>query len=351
MTPRSRRWRLLAGGLVAAIAFTASTASAGETPTVWKRARVATVARESDALLAVDHEIAQEKKTHELEVSLELPPDVARMHRLRSLQALDDAGARRSRDPIVLAAVGSLLHDLDFHEEAARILRFVAKSDTLARVRGDAYADLATTLARLGKLDEEIASYESALAFEPHGISRSTLLANQAEAYMVKGDVTRAIEGYRASIGSFSSAELPLAATTLWSLGVALDRSGDLEGALASIARARTYDPIDRGLQPPNWFFVPDYDSHWYAALGELLVGRNAKDPWVRKSAYAEAIGDFGEYIDKAGDHDQYVLIAKARLAMIRKEAAAFDKKVGKLPQPIANDARPSAIRRLQDPH
>jgi tetratricopeptide (TPR) repeat protein len=294
------------------------------TPTVWAKARSPAVHREAAALDAADHEDAMEKKTEKI-LHIELPGDVTKIHRLRAKRALEEAGARTSKNPVVVARLASILHDLDEYADSAVLDREVVTSNTVASLKADAYSDLAIAYARLGRVDDEIAAYESGLAFDTIGRSRAVLLSNQAEAYMVKGDVTRAIAGYRASIDSLSSYELPLASTTLWSLGVALDRSGDLEGALASIARARTYDPNDSQLQPPRWFFVPDYDAAWYAALGELLVARTAKDPWVRQAAYVQSIDDWRDYVKRAAADDPYLPIGRARLKLTEKEAKAFD--------------------------
>lgn len=338
------------GGLViASLAWLlgcAAATTASATPTVWSKARSPVVAEESAALDEADHEVALQQKTEGV-LQIALPEDVSRLHTLRAVRALESAGGERSKDPVVVARLASLLHDLGMYPESARLDRALVKSDARASIKADAYADLAIAYARAGQVDDEIASYESALELDPIGSSRAVLLSNQAEAYMVKGDVTRAIAGYRASLDALTSYEMQGAATTLWSLGVALDRAGDLEGALTSIARARSYDPNDRQLQPPRWFFVPEYDSAWYAALGGLLVARTAKDPWVRQAAYRQAIDDFREYVERAGDKDEYVAIARARLKLVEKEAVALDKKLAHLPKVD----EPSAITPLPLPH
>src|SRR5690606_13296059 len=107
----------------------------------------------------------------------------------------------------------------------------------------DALRALAICYARLGRHDEEIAAYAEALVIEPHADVRAVLLANRAEAFMVRGDILSAVRGYRQSLQEAPGSDA--APTTLWGLAVALDRSGDFSGALERIALARTYDAID----------------------------------------------------------------------------------------------------------
>ena len=111
--------------------------------------------------------------------------------------------------------------------------------------------------------------------------------------------------------------------TTYWGLAVALDRSGDIEGAFASIRLARTYDPEDRLLNGPGWFYVPDYDSAWYAALGHWAAARAATVPAARADAYLRASSAWQEYLLKAAPGDRWVPIARARAAQCETERKA----------------------------
>ncbi|NUO47916.1 MAG: hypothetical protein HOV80_03570 [Polyangiaceae bacterium] len=118
------------------------------------------------------------------------------------------------------------------------------------------------------------------------------------------------------------------APTTLFSLGVALDRSGDLEGGLESIARARSYDPVDKFLQGDTWFFSTPHDAAWFEALGHWLVARRGDGDDVRLGAYERAVAAWKSFIARAPETDPYLGLAKARLKLCEKEMAAFSKKV-----------------------
>src|SRR5262249_6232058 len=121
--------------------------------------------------------------------------------------------------------------------------------------------------------------------------------------------------------------------TTLWGLGVALDRSGDLDSGLDAIRLARTYDAKDERINGPGWFYMPDYDRHWYEALGYWQVARKADAPLsVRVDAYARASASWDEYLARAahdapGDH--WLPLARVRAKQCEKERAAFLRRPG----------------------
>ncbi len=257
-------------------------------------------------------------------------------HRL-ALSLLSQARAAESPRPLTRLALALTLHALDRFADAARLLEGLVGPGTLeGPFRAHALAELAIAHAREGRQEQEIEVYHQAIALEPHGRARATMIANQAEGFMVLGDVDRAIRGYRAALDSVDSNQAmhQVAPTTLWSLGVALDRSGDLPGALDSIALARVYDPNDRQINGPSWFFVPEHESDYYAALGHWLQGRRAAEIEDRLGGYERAVLSFSSYIERAPAHDHYLPVARARLKAVSKEFAEVQKKAT-TPTPI----------------
>jgi tetratricopeptide (TPR) repeat protein len=214
-----------------------------------------------------------------------------------------------------------------------------------APVRSEAWQRLAVCHARLGRWDDEIKAYTEALALEPHPGPRATLLANRAEAYMVLGDVTAAVEGYRAALASLGSLDMfRYGVTALWGLAVALDRSGDLEDALASIQLARTYDRTDSQIHGPGWFYVPPYDDAWYAALGHWAAARGAELGAARAASYQQAIAAWEAYLARAPSTDRWLPLAKARRAQCAKEREQTMKRLRKSARP-ANAGRTGGAR------
>jgi tetratricopeptide (TPR) repeat protein len=264
----------------------------------------------------------------------------------RARKMLENTGATRSSDPGVRFRLGQVYYHLfeeqrqeQFLERAALHFAFVSDSDAPLTMRAEALNDLAICYARLGRHNEEVQAYARALAIEPHTETRSILLANRAEGFMVQGDITNAVRGYRASLRETPSGLLPrVGVTTWWGLAVALDRSGDLDGGLAQIARAREWDPSDERLQSDSWFFVPEYDDSWYAALGHWQTARTTADAEVKREALRNAIASWRSYIDRAPPSDHWLALASLRLRQCEKELElALGKPTNKRP-PRANE-------------
>ncbi|NUP07884.1 MAG: tetratricopeptide repeat protein [Polyangiaceae bacterium] len=332
-----------------ACAATLST-TAGATPSRWAMARSqATFDAEMTRQAAEEELLAHRAQRRS---SFEDPILRVDSHAPRAAEIIEKAGPKVLDDWYVRMLLARAYHEGERWLEASKVFESVLTDGRTPDVfRADALAELAIDYARLNRQDDEIEAYELALALEPHTSSRATMLANQAEAFMVKGDTSRAIAGYRASLEALTSYDAPvLAPTTYWSLGVALDRSGDLEDALDSISRARSYDPHDVRIGADTWFFVPAYDENYYEALGEWLVARRSPDTEVRLGAYERAEIAWKQYLGRAPDDDHYAPVARARLRLLEKEFAEFAKRA-RTPTPI-DPRRPAsnALKSLPTP-
>lgn len=267
------------------------------------------------------------------------------LHLHDALDALTASGAANSPDPALRLRLGEVLDELDRCDAAAPVLEGVARSEAPAALRLEAWTRLAVCFAKLGRPANEIPAYGRALELQSDGAERAVLLANRAEAWMVSGDLPAAIQGYRdalALIGTLTSFEVPEhAPTTYWGLAVALDRSGDVEGAFSAIHMARVYDANDRRIHGPGWFFVPSYDEAWYAALGAWAEGRSAGPLEDRADAYERATLEWERYLTLAPATDLWLPIARARSAACAKERRLVDKE-------LAARATPGALRAVE---
>jgi tetratricopeptide (TPR) repeat protein len=321
--PRTPRYAAALALGAAALVLGAGAALAD--PSIWSQARAADQGRL--AVAVADAEALQLKYQRIARIRPDSDgSDAGELFLRLARELLDGAGAARSPDPLVRYQLAEILHLL--HDDARAIKLFetvVAVEATPQTIRAEAYSQLAEACTRLGRFDDEVRAYDAALRFESQPFARARLLANRAESYMALGDITAAVDGYREAMALLSAPiELfTLGPTTLWGLAVALDRSGDLDGALESIRLARTYDPLDKNLNGPGWFYVPDYDRFYYQALGHWSAARRASLPAARAEEYLSAIARWQEYLDSAAPSDRWIGVARARLRQSEKERDA----------------------------
>jgi tetratricopeptide (TPR) repeat protein len=319
-SPRVAALLLGLGALIA-------TVDASATPTRWELARDPRAYADDRAAREAEQALLAQARVQKGQVLVPAEESLANASRAREI--LVEADAPTSPRGYLRMLLGQAYYSLHRFEEAAATLETVVNDPSVPLpLRASTQDDLAIAYARLGRVDEEIAAYDAAIALDPLLESRALYLSNQAEAFMVKGDTRRAVLGYRAALdglGQFGAREL--APTTLWSLGVALDRSGDLDGALDSIALARGIDPNDTKINGDTWFFVPEYDAAYYAALGHWLVARRSSEVDIQMAAYERSILSWKEYLLRAPESDRYRPMATARLRAATVEYDAFAKK------------------------
>ena len=294
-------------------------------PSVWTQAARPATQRLANALDEADRLLSED-----LQLWLNEPATSSRRVPLlnRARQALEKVGPEHATDLELRFRLGEVYYSLydveEDHrrlEQAAEHLTFVADAVAPVTMRAEALKDLAICYARLGKHRNEIETYDRALAVEPHPGSRAILLANRAEGHMVQGDILSAVRGYRQSLRETPSTLVHRSGvTTLWGLAVALDRSGDLRGALEHIAQARAYDPADQNINSPSWFYVPDYDDSWYAALGHWSRARTAANRDLELDEYRDAVAAWRRYLDHAPISDHWLPLASLRLRQCEKE-------------------------------
>lgn len=210
--------------------------------------------------------------------------------------------------------------------------------------RSSACFVVALVHAKAERTEEEIAAYADVLRFESDPLQRGITVMNRAEGYMRLGRLTEAIEGYREVIVMLSplSQRGDTITSAYWGLAVALDRYRDTQGALAAASWAVSSDPglflVSPGHRPgenPDVFFVPDYDAHWYRAIGWRA---KAMSPGVPARDVARYLGqsamEYALYVasaERAKDQG-YLAVGKERLDAVKKLYAAAQKKVPPVP-------------------
>jgi tetratricopeptide (TPR) repeat protein len=188
----------------------------------------------------------------------------------------------------------------------------------------DAHFVAAISCARLGDSRREIEHYDALLRMETSLQNRATALTNQAEAYMLLGEMEQAVDDYREALEL-----IPDAALTHWGLAVALDRSGDPQGATQEAALALGSDPDSRQLMSPNVFFVPAYDRYWYIALGAIAKARAADTSEARVQWWNWSAQMWTQYIDAASASDRWLGLARAHREACQRELQKVQAKAG----------------------
>jgi len=328
---------MVAAAIVMAAAAVSSSVHADET--VWGYASQPERRVEAQLLTQIDALMSEFIHLRERPLSLRRSLVLNRARRI-----LERTAIHRSKVPAVRHRVAMVYYRLFDVERQSSLLRqaiphfeMVATSRAPVSVRAQVLNNLAICHARLGDHAQEVRAYARALAIEPDPAAHAILLANQAEGYMGQGRILRALRGYRASLAQTPGAMmLDSGVTTLWGLAVALDRSGDLDGALEQVAAARAYDPNDRSINGPTWFYVPPYDKHWYRALGHWQTARSSDDPAAQLAAYDSAIASWRAYLDNAVPNDHWLALAETRLRQCEQQLARATKGHGDAPAPPA---------------
>ena len=294
-------------------------------PSRWESARNPEVFRRQALLDEAETLTLRYRRIRRLQRSEAAEVGKVFIHQAKDL--LEEGGIGRSRDPAIRFRLAELYHLLEDDAKAIPLFESILRSSAPAPIRAEAYSSLAVSYARLGRHEDEIKAYTGALLLEPHSAPRSTLLANRAEAYMALGDIMAAVSGYREALSLLSSVEmifLSTGTTTLWGLAVALDRSGDLDGGFAAIRIARTYDPLDKRINGPGWFYSPAHDKYYYRALGHWSAARTADEPMAKDEEYRQSIASWEEYVVVAPPEDRWAPLARARLRQCEKERDAW---------------------------
>jgi tetratricopeptide (TPR) repeat protein len=231
---------------------------------------------------------------------------------------------------------GALLDARSGYERQARCmleraLRDAPNSPLAAR----GLSDLAIAAAKMGDREAEHAAYLRALELTWQPDSRANLLANSAESEMALGHLARAVRGYRQALATSQHPEL--VAGAYFGLAVALDRSGDLPAALDAAKRAisvqlpPTLFAASSVLDLPNVFFTPQYEIHYYKALGAMAAAELSPDDLSRRDALSAASEHWTQYLVAAeADHSRYAPRAALHQATVARKLAELSAKLPK---------------------
>jgi tetratricopeptide (TPR) repeat protein len=212
----------------------------------------------------------------------------------------------------------------------------------------EAWHGLSTAYAKLSIRDREREAYNQVLDLDPRPFFRGIVYYNRGDLELEAGDLDAAIADYRRAIPlMFGPLEPSLA---YWSLGLALERNGDLPSALDAVAMAQTIyagPHFLTALDDPRAFFVPPYEKSYLAALGELACARDAPTAELAIRSYEDARTYFEDYILRAlPDKHRGLSNAKLELRMIERKLRALETAPARAPKSDVGTAiRPGCPR------
>jgi hypothetical protein len=267
---------------------------------------------------------------------------------------LEDADAAHSPDVrlrfdlgIVYSELASRQRRKDLEEKVIEVLgpALATPLEPDDAAATGALESLVYAYAKLNRPHEELETWRRYIPRLVDDRVRATAMMNMGEAQMRLGDVDGALGTFREVVRLCG--ELPntpaIGSTyvlALWDVAVALDRSGDPRGAIATAAKASHVDLGGRTgayliAKDPDVFFVPDWERLWYLALGAAAEAREAPDPRDAAVLWASAEHSLGEYVDHAmaaGGHDPWLAIGRVRLERARAQRIDAEKRAAKLP-------------------
>ncbi|CAN5353646.1 hypothetical protein BH09MYX1_BH09MYX1_10560 [soil metagenome] len=313
MTTRAPFRRLAAAFFGGIVLVSASLASAETPPGSWDKVKDPSLEETYRAHLFVTQKLASQPSDDDPFDASRLRPFVLDqvLGALRAAHAATSTDLRLRSDLIqVLRLRETTLGEKHTAELLPMTQALCANELGTDAQRAGACFTLALIHAQAERTDEEIATYASVLRFETDPLQRAIIVMNRAEGYMRLGQLHEAMDGYREVIATLSP--MGLSGDTLpsayWGLAVALDRYRDPQGAVQAATWATTSDPSLFLVRPgngrgenPNVFFVPDYDAHWYRAVGfRALALGSGISPIMVAGYFALSQTEYARYIEAA---------------------------------------------------
>ena len=308
---RARAKSSLFSVFAVALLAPSSAVAQAHAPGVWERAAYPDFARAEEAHRKVEMLLLDVQEVH-------WHTPMGQDQLARALQKLEEVSADESRDVRLRFDFGRVASLIPGNEKRAiPVLESALRQAPQHPAAIEAFFSLAICYAKLGRAEDELTAYDEYLRRETGVLNRANALSNRAEGQMLLGRLAPAVADYRASLSL-----QPDNVLAHWGLAVALDRSGDIPGAIAEARAAITYDPLDQQLGSPNVFFMPPYDRYWYEGVGAMARGEQVDDAATAILWWDTAIGKWKEYLAFASSDDRWVPLAKAHEAWCQKQLA-----------------------------
>jgi tetratricopeptide (TPR) repeat protein len=155
-----------------------------------------------------------------------------------------------------------------------------------------------------GEMEHAAKAFTAALALAWKPDDRATIHRNRGKARMLSGQLLAAVADFRAAVQLGRGVEVM--ALSRFGLGVALERSGDYPQGMLEIARGVAMRlpvppyPSESVLDLPGLRWIPEYDVHYFRALGAMSEADAADSGDLLRESYETALESWEEYIPAA---------------------------------------------------
>jgi tetratricopeptide (TPR) repeat protein len=286
-----------AGGLAAAALLLTCELTRAQ-PTIWQRAGDPGAALRHKARLRAEQLFEQASEAR-------ADPELLQGLSLGGAALLELSGGAR-RDPWQAVLLGRVLLDAQPGREREAITLI---ESGLARLpdsdfKRASWFDVGLGALLRGDLEHANRAFTAALSLAWDPDYRASIHRNRGKARMLAGRLSEAVADFRAAVQLARGVEVM--ALSHFGLGVALERSGDYPQGLQEIARGVAVRlpvppyPSESVLDLPSLRWFPEYDVHYFRALGAMSEAAAAGSVELERDRYEAALESWDQYLPAA---------------------------------------------------
>jgi tetratricopeptide (TPR) repeat protein len=272
--------------------------AASAEPTLWQRSKAPGWSARAKARLRAEQLFDQASDPR-------ADPEMLRDLSLGSAALLELSGEAR-RDPWQRVLLGRLLLDArpGREREAVRLIESGLPALPDSDFKRQSLFDVGLGAMFSGEMEHAARAFTAALALAWKPDDRATLHRNRGKARMLSGQLLGAVADFRDAVQLGRGVEVM--ALSRFGLGVALERSGDYPQGLQEIARGVALRlpvppyPTESVLDLPGLRWIPEYDVHYFRALGEMSQVDAADSSQLLRERYQSALESWEQYIPAA---------------------------------------------------
>jgi tetratricopeptide (TPR) repeat protein len=220
--------------------------------------------------------------------------------------ALMELSGEARRDPWQQVLLGRVLLDAQpgREREALQLLESGLPALPDTDFKRQSLFDLGLGAMFAGEMEHAARAFTAALALAWKPDDRATIHRNRGKARMLSGQLLGAVADFRAAVALARGVEVM--ALSRFGLGVALERSGDFPQGMQEIARGVAMRlpvppyPSESVLDLPGLRWIPEYDVHYFRALGAMSEAEIADSSELLQDRYETALESWEQYIPAA---------------------------------------------------